>query len=679
MDQLKGLFAASKKSQHGRVESEGSLDIPNHRNRWSWRSRTPSPTSSTRGSQRPQSREPTPPRSQPQPQPDADVPTAVAQPVDPPSPPRRSSLEVPTIVTPDPQPNVSNNSTRSPSPSPLPSPEDGQKGLLDLSAQCTLPLATVTAELAVIPGIREVVDCLTAVFQAIEKSRVNKEQWKLLQGRCVMVARIAGAQVTNHGGEQYPGLRHATEILTQTINQIVERANYWSQMPDLIAYVQFNIISEEIREHFTVLDSCLNLFSCATSVAQMQWIREFEAAQKNELARLENLRVIVASMDDKLELLAQTQNTVRDTNLQTQDTVVQTQDLMRQCHELIQRLFDQKILHNQSTVLAETHADAQRTIQTILTVTNIQLPPQLLVGRQCVPDAAVPVKAGPTCDVYSASFLTNEKVAKKVFRIGTSEKEYTERYATRLVRDAKLWATFRSPYTLPFYGVGMEAFEGGQHFQLYMVSPWMKNFDAVTYLKLHRNNPNMKEGIMRIITDAAKGLQYFHGIEPPVVHSGMRGDNILITDSGGGVLGGFGLTKALENSTAGEKIPVAVMTGKTESQRWMAPEMFSDDPPELHPPSDIWGWAMAALELITGRIPYYEHKRTHSVVFEVQKNKRPTRAKYPDFEKYALKPDEMWNLLERCWQTNPEDRPTIDEVVAELEEMRGKKGAKGRS
>jgi hypothetical protein len=73
-----------------------------------------------------------------------------------------------------------------------------------------------------------------------------------------------------------------------------------------------------------------------------------------------------------------------------------------------------------------------------------------------------------------------------------------------------------------------------------------------------------------------------------VVHSGMRGDNILITDSGGAMLGGFGLTKvrtiqgsrimhsvtggglkALQSSTGNDKIPPAVMTGKSESQRWM--------------------------------------------------------------------------------------------------------------
>ncbi|KAG8726675.1 hypothetical protein FRC12_023186 [Ceratobasidium sp. 428] len=50
-------------------------------------------------------------------------------------------------------------------------------------------------------------------------------------------------------------------------------------------------------------------------------------------------------------------------------------------------------------------------------------------------------------------------------------------------------------------------------------------------------------------------------------------------------------------------------------------------------------------------------------------NKRPLRADHADFEKYALKPDEVWALLEKCWAIEPEDRPTIGEVVIELEKM----------
>ncbi|KAG9089637.1 hypothetical protein FS749_001185 [Ceratobasidium sp. UAMH 11750] len=332
--------------------------------------------------------------------------------------------------------------------------------------------------------------------------------------------------------------------------------------------------------------------------------------------------------------------------------------------ELLKEVINQQaeLLQNRETTPAAAYADAQRIVQTIRTVTNLQCPAKLLLGWQCTPDDSVPIKTGKTCDVYAASFWTSEKVAKKVFRIGMTDKD------NRFLRDAELWATFKSDFTLTFYGIGMESFQGDRNFQLYMVSPLMKNLDAVTYLKQHKNGPGMKEGIMRIITDAAKGLQYLHNREPPVVHCGMRGDNILVTDSGGGVLGGFGLIKEL-GTGMGPTVPPTLMTGDTDSQRWMAPEMFAEDSPVLRTESDVWGWAMAALELLSGQIPYQEHKKSHSVMFDIRGNKRPIRAKYTDFERYALKPDEMWALLEKCWEFEPEQRPTIDKVLVDLKRI----------
>ncbi|QRV83775.1 Tyrosine kinase family catalytic domain protein [Ceratobasidium sp. AG-Ba] len=124
----------------------------------------------------------------------------------------------------------------------------------------------------------------------------------------------------------------------------------------------------------------------------------------------------------------------------------------------------------------------------------------------------------------------------------------------------------------------------------------------------------MKQGIMRIITDAAKGLNYLHARDPPVVHS-----------------------------------------GKTDSYRWMAPEMLSSDSPTLQKPSDVWSWAMAALELISGQIPYHDVTQPWEVMKRVYSNTLPDREEYTEFGKYALKPDEMWALLSRCWATGPGD------------------------
>ncbi|KAG8710149.1 hypothetical protein FRC11_004793, partial [Ceratobasidium sp. 423] len=324
------------------------------------------------------------------------------------------------------------------------------------------------------------------------------------------------------------------------------------------------------------------------------------------------------------------------------------------------------VLQDQSTTTVNDYVDAQQIVRTILSVTKLQLAPKLLLGRQTILDQRVPTKTGLTCDIYLASFLGGEKVAKKVFRLGISEKEYVQKYAERFLRIAALWYDFRSDYTLPFYGIGMEPFERTDHFQLYMVSPLMKNFDAITYLKQYKKNAGMKN-ILRIITDAARGLQYLHNRHPPVVHSGMKGDNVLITDSGGAVLGGFGLTKALESAENGE-LPPAVMTGKTEGQRWMAPEMFADEPPVLATPCDVWGWAMTALEIVSGLVPYHNHKQVVTIMLKVSRGP-PKRQDYPEFNTYAHRPDEMWNLLEKCWNHEPGDRPDMDEVVSELKKI----------
>jgi hypothetical protein len=59
-------------------------------------------------------------------------------------------------------------------------------------------------------------------------------------------------------------------------------------------------------------------------------------------------------------------------------------------------------------------------------------------------------------------------------------------------------------------------------------------------------------------------------------------------------------------------------------------------------------------------------------MFAIQKGEKPTRSQYPDFERYALQPNEMWSLLEKCWATVPKERPTIDEVIKELELIESK-------
>ncbi|GAB1521094.1 hypothetical protein RhiTH_004185 [Rhizoctonia solani] len=522
-------------------------------------------------------------------------------------------------------------------------PENEHRALASLGIQCALSLAEVTAELAPVPYIGPLVKCLTAVFQAVEKSRVNKEQWKLLQGRCVMVLRIAGAQVTNNGHQYYPRINEGAHMLEETLNKIQKRAQHYNEMNDFSTFLKSKLISDEIEGLFSELDTCLQMFSYATDVAQAQWVSEFRSVQQQEARDIQKLKGELTKFNVNLEEMSH-----------KEDQILENTGMI---FGVLQQLLNDKtlVLEAQSKTTVDDYADAQQIVRTILSVTKLQLPPKLLLGRQCILDAKVPIKTGITCDIYTASFLGGERVAKKVFRLGMAERELVEHYSRRFMRIASLWYDFRSDYTLPFYGIGMEAFEGTEHFQLYMVSPLMKNFDAMTYLRKYRKNAGAKKNILRIVTDAALGLQYLHNRHPPVVHSGMKGDNILITDSGGGMLGGFG------------GLPGTVMTGKTEAQRWMAPELFAEEP-VLETPCDVWGWAMATLEIVSGSVPYYKHKQAITVMSKVMQGP-PTRADHLEFNTYAYRPTEMWGLLEKCWKQNPEDRLSMDEVVIELKKI----------
>ncbi|CAE7218919.1 unnamed protein product [Rhizoctonia solani] len=539
-----------------------------------------------------------------------------------------------------------------------PTPENEIRARASLGTQCALSLAQVVAEIAPVPCIGPLVEHLTLVFQAVERSRVNKDQWKLLRGRCVMVIRIAGAQVTNHGYQHYPGLKEAAHLLEETLNKIQERAQYYNKMNEIVAFLLHQTISDEIQSLFSDLDSCLGLFSYATDVAQAQWVNEFRVVHERESRDLRRLKNELEKLNMNVDVIGQN----------SEQILAKTNKMV----DALQEVLDDKssALRSQSTTTVAKYVDAEQLVRTILSVTRLQLPPKLLLGRECIPDTGIPAKPGITCDIYLSSFLGGEKVAKKVFRIGISDKDHVEKYASRFIRIASLWANFRSDYILPFYGIGMESFKyvenANEHFHLYMVSPLMNNSDAMTYLHKYRNSIGAKRSILRIVTDAAMGLKYLHNRRPPVVHSGMKGENILITDSGGAVLGGFGLTKALE-SVENSKLPPAVMTGRIESQRWLAPEMFEDDHP-LETPCDVWGWAMATLEVVSGSIPYYMHQQAMTIMFKVNEGP-PRRKDYPGFNTYAYRPDEMWALLEKCWAKEAKCRPTMDEIVVRLEEI----------
>ncbi|KAJ7132597.1 kinase-like domain-containing protein, partial [Mycena epipterygia] len=88
-------------------------------------------------------------------------------------------------------------------------------------------------------------------------------------------------------------------------------------------------------------------------------------------------------------------------------------------------------------------------------------------------------------------------------------------------KEALWWARLDHPNILPFLGVNEEMF----HPSFCLISPWMDNGNVMSFLEKNGGFDRSKAAL-----DVARGMQYIHELDPPIVHGDIRGANILVTD-----------------------------------------------------------------------------------------------------------------------------------------------------
>ena len=76
-------------------------------------------------------------------------------------------------------------------------------------------------------------------------------------------------------------------------------------------------------------------------------------------------------------------------------------------------------------------------------------------------------------------------------------------------------------------------------------------------------------------------------------------------------------------------------------------------------PADIFAFAMFSVEVFTGKIPF-EKQENEAVAFLILEGSRP---EMPENAQAVGLTSEMWEIIEVCWQQDPVERPTTDEVT----------------
>jgi len=139
------------------------------------------------------------------------------------------------------------------------------------------------------------------------------------------------------------------------------------------------------------------------------------------------------------------------------------------------------------------------------------------------------------------------------------------------------------------------------------------------------------------------------------------GSNTLISDEGTALLADLSLSDMLGSQS------IDINVYSEVNYRWMAPEIQQG---ELTKECDVWAWGMTALELLSGKQPFYTTPWPVFVLMNIMSGVLPERKDYMSSDLG----DEVWSLLQACWQMEPAKRPTIREVVARVETIHAARG-----
>lgn len=150
-----------------------------------------------------------------------------------------------------------------------------------------------------------------------------------------------------------------------------------------------------------------------------------------------------------------------------------------------------------------------------------------------------------------------------------------------------------------------------------MVSPWMMNGSAISYLQ---RKPNADR--LRLLAQAAEGVNYLHTFHPLVVHGDLRGPNILVSESGDACIADFGLAHVAAKDNKHSYSTKWKLAG---NPRWMAPELLFGDGADRTPATDVFSFGRLIIELLTGEHPFCELENIASVIVAVEKGDLPQR------------------------------------------------------
>ncbi|KAF5386909.1 hypothetical protein D9615_001738 [Tricholomella constricta] len=520
----------------------------------------------------------------------------------------------------------------------------------------------VAGSLSGVPYVGAAAVVLREIAQSCEEVSVHRRKAKLMAVKCAKLLSALEEQSSALAGTP---LQIRTDEITAVYERIDRRVKRWSSYNKIKTYgkypkvkeddntevgstVKKNEIQKSIEMCESELDHAFQLFQINATIIMNNNQLEAQEMQRRDAAEMrEILFQVLSNRGGELREVSEMQLAGEHV---AEQIMLDGQRELRELRERPRRRSDDLMIAKiRSTSPAPLPSDSQRYLEYqrgLVELHNLTgIPPSVKVlNGEVVKVGDLAIAGGTYSDIWEGKWLGVKKVALKALR---NIKANDPKARKRFEHEINVWAELDNDHILPFYGIVTDQ---GQHIQ--MVSSWQDNGNVLDYVK---KTPDL--------SGAAKGLDYLHSRN--ITHGNVKCANILVSSTGEACICDFGMSKVIEEVT--EKSASATLTA-SGSARWLAPELIEGVVTSPTKEADTYSYAMAILELLTGKYPFSNRRRDASVIHDIVVLKkiplRPT-----EHEVLPWLTDSLWELMTECWKVPASSRPSMNQVSACIQEI----------
>ncbi|KAK1300552.1 Serine/threonine-protein kinase CTR1 [Acorus calamus] len=224
------------------------------------------------------------------------------------------------------------------------------------------------------------------------------------------------------------------------------------------------------------------------------------------------------------------------------------------------------------------------------------------------------------------------------------EKDFHPEWFKEFVREVAIMKSLRHPNIVLFMGAVT------QPPNLSIVTEYLSRGSLYRLLR----RPGVRELLderrrLNMAYDVAKGMNYLHRRNPPIVHRDLKSPNLLVDKKYTVKVCDFGLSRLKANTFLSSKSAAG-------TPEWMAPEVLRDE--QSNEKSDVYSFGVILWELMTVQQPWSNLNPAQVVAAVGFKGRRLDIPSDVNPQVAAL--------IESCWANEPWRRPSFSSIMESL-------------